>query len=243
MADDEKPVKRRRGPTVRKKYRDIDYAVVRALAAQGWAQQDIGKMLGLNKRQISDRVKWDVALQEALDGGRIDLSEEQYTLASILALAQCSHDEIAQALRMSRQGLERRMESDSSLKSAIDGGRLDGVSRARRVMYQSMMDRKQTICMDCQRIVEGAYKKSCPYCDEEDPDMAGKHTNVKHKHIPGNTAYMIFWMKNFGGMADRMIHEGGDSSRPLVFATLADFARHQADKNGPAAQGKNGGDA
>jgi len=217
MPEPEQPKKKPGRPKgTGKKRVELDYDLIAALAAEGWTQKDIAKKVDLSEEQFSRRLKWDTRLMEILLTGEGPLN---YDVVGLMSAAQCTHEEIANALGISKSQFNNRLQDDVALQDAVNGNYSKGVANARRAMYRAMMDRRMTICLDCQKIKEGEFRASCPYCDqkEEDPERTGPngaHTNVKHKFINGNVALMIFWMKNYGGMVDKVEHSG-DPKNPM----------------------------
>lgn len=133
-----------------------------------------------------------------------------YDDVAFFCRAQISQRQLARKLHISEDALSRRLKADPKLREAMEGGAWDGQNIVSDAMFKKMLDRYMTICKDCQkiRISYESFFESCPYCDKVEPvdpdtgeDLVGKHTNVRHKFVPGNTKVMIFWSKKYLGMS------------------------------------------
>lgn len=173
--------------------------------------------------------------------------EIDYDAVAFHSRSQISDAALARKLKISPQAFSARLQRDEKLREAREGGTWDGQSIVSDAMFRKMLDRYMTVCKECHKIrfsFEQFYE-TCPYCDKIYPldpetgldENGSDHTKVSHKFVQGDSNLMIFWSKNHLNMSDRVIHEGNEN-KPLVFSTLADFAKHQAAKNAQEKQAK-----
>lgn len=167
-----------------------------------------------------------------------------YGKVRALARLQALQKEIALELKMSEEEFCRKLKTDKELFAAFNGGQNLGKVGGRKLFYESMYPLYFTFCTnpDCGMITEStqAFHPRCPECKSMGVDEEGapKLFTPKYKREPGDGENMRLFAKTYLGMSDRITHEG-NQDKPLVFSTLADFARHQAQKKQKHAQKPN----
>jgi hypothetical protein len=164
-----------------------------------------------------------------------------YAKVKLLGRYQGLQKDIAAEIGISEEDFCRKLSSNSALKEALEGGRSSGRLQASKTLFEAMADHYFTFCQnpDCCQIQDHPFVffPKCPVCDSmgEDGDGNPKYYPVKHKREPGDREIIKFFAKNFLGMSDKVTVQG-DSDRPIVFSTLAEFAMHQARKHGQKAE-------
>jgi hypothetical protein len=147
------------------------------------------------------------------------LSENDYGLVATLSSAAAPYEEIADYLGISRKTFYNILDRDERLAGIMAMNTAKGHISVRRGQLQKAMDRYMTICKDCHKIHMGEFLPSCPYCDQTEPEdeegnsLVGQHTNVTHKHIPGDTGMLIWLGKVWLKQSERLIL-GGDPGTP-----------------------------
>jgi hypothetical protein len=145
-------------------------------------------------------------------------------------------------MHISEDEFGRKLKTDKELSLAFHGGQNLGKVGGRKLFYESMYPLYFTFCTnpECGAISESTQKffPRCPECGSMGAeDGEPKFYVPKYKREPGDGENLRLFAKTYLGMADRMIHEG-DKDKPLVFSTLADFAKHQAAKHAQEKQAK-----
>lgn len=162
--------------------------------------------------------------------------EIDYEAVEFFCRSQINDTQLARKLHISKQVLSLRLQKDPKLREAREGGTSDGQSIVSDALFKVMLDRYMTSCKDCGKIRFSfdQFFESCPYCDKTEPvdletgeSLVGKHTNVRHKFVKGDTNVMIFWAKNHLNMSDKITHKG-DEENPIAYASLADLALRAA---------------
>jgi hypothetical protein len=156
--------------------------------------------------------------------------EFDYDEVAFHCRSQISDARLARKLKMSPQLLAYHLKKDPKLQEARDGGTWDGQNIVGDAMFRKMLDRYMTICKDCHKIRFSfdQFFESCPYCDKTEPvddetgeDLVGKHTNVRHKFVAGDTNIMLAFGKTYLGLTDRMTHQG-DEKNPVAIKDMTD---------------------
>lgn len=164
-----------------------------------------------------------------------------YAKVRALARFQALKQEIAQELHMHEDEFGRKLKTDKELAAAFNGGQNIGKVGGRKLFFESMYPLYFTFCTnpDCNMITESTQKffPRCPECGSVGKDEKGKEImyTPKYKREPGDGENMRLFAKTYLGMSDRITHEG-NADKPLAFASLADFAKHQAKKKQAHAQ-------
>ena len=144
--------------------------------------------------------------------------EIDYDKVAYLARRLVPQKIIACRIGFTETGLSKRKKRDKQLQEALDGGYDDGKIGLYVAQYRKAVDHYMTICRDCHKIADGEFLGSCPYCDKEDPKNIGKHTHVRHKHIPADTHILIHLGKVHLAQSDKAILKiTGDAEQPKVY--------------------------
>lgn len=175
----------------------MDYTKAQRLVAEGKNIKQIAQAFNLTPRKMRDIRKKDPKLDDILAPLKHANPNIDYKQVEYLANLQCAEYEIAQAIKYSPESFSVRKKKDKLLRDALDKGYIDGKVSLRRAQFRSSVDRYLTICKDCQKIYDGEFMPSCVYCDAGEPNVklrgaGGRHTNVKHKFVPGNVTAQIW---------------------------------------------------
>jgi hypothetical protein len=207
----------------------LDYSKIQNLVFEGKNLNQIAAALKISRETLRLCRKKDPRLDNIL--GEIHSTTAKpidYTFVKALARVNCTEYEIAEATGFTQGGFSRRRNWDEKLVAAINSGHIEVKISVRRAQYRKGMDRYLTICKDCEKIFEGEFKASCPYCDAKEPDPTlrgarGAHTNVKHKYVPGDTTMLIWLGKQILHQSDKAeITHSGNPLSPLAIENLTE---------------------
>jgi hypothetical protein len=154
----------------------------------------------------------------------IILEEADYIRVAYLARRLVPKTTIAQSIGFKdHSGLIRKAKKDKKLAEALDGNYAEGKIDLHVAQYRKSVDHYLTICRDCGKISDDEFLESCPFCDKEDPEKAGKHNRVRHRLIEADTAMLIHMGKHHLGQTDRSLVEvHGDKNHPLAIENLTE---------------------
>lgn len=133
------------------------------------------------------------------------ITEQEYEKIGCLARHLVPKKIIAEVIGYSEAGFYKRLKRDATLRLALEGNYDEGAIGLYVSQYRQAIDHHYTICKKCHKIADGEWYESCPFCDKEDPENAGRHTHVRHKFVEADTAMLIHMGKHHLGQTDRAL--------------------------------------
>jgi hypothetical protein len=136
-----------------------------------------------------------------------EITQEQYEKIGYLARRLVSKKLIAAKIGYTERGFHKRIKKDPTLRDALEKNYNEGKIGLYVASYFAAIDHRLTHCKTCGRSSDSIefFWPSCPRCDQEDPEMAGQHTNVTHEYIPANIQMLLHLSKVHLGQSDRAL--------------------------------------
>ncbi len=173
------------------------------------------------------------------------ITEEQYEKIAYLARRLVPKKIIAAEMGYTERGFYKRIKNDPTLRDALENNYNEAKIALCVCAYYQAIDHRLTHCKTCGRSSDSIefFWPSCPRCDQEDPEMAGQHTDVTHEYIPANIQMLLHMSKVHLGQSDRALeaktnhhsdyHPYKDRSEAEIDKELADLADIICKEYGP----------